>query len=978
LRGVGRGLWQAAATPFVPLAGGLTVVVLAALDLDLHFLPVLQTPDGSRDFLGLLWQVEGAVLALLVAAALFAFEGLTRSRPELSVWGYAERSGLLQYVMLASTGLIGVLVVLMWSDGRPPLLATHVAVLASALGLAALPFVLSRAARVVQPSWLRDVRLSDVRRAVADLVDADALERAALIELEQVTEGEGYELTLRRGLTAGKAVEVAGQGGAVWDIDLGRLRKRAERAGGRLRVATRLGEQVWEQATLIESDPSPERSSRKAACFLAVDERRARMDRLLAELNEEGFQAIRSESVVAISAIADTYVELWLAWPRAWKDYGQRAAAGLMRRVDPFQIGPEDEINRHLWSLVHLATERGLEEHVLKITGLIFRIGREAVELEATDILSSVMQLAQSMLSRPSPDERDLHVLINDQVCRFQVELCDYAAGPRLRDDELSSEQHRRAGEALRILYRSIAESMKLLFGVGEYERLTSLDKAFAKVLDYWQLGLDQYRARLMTEKPERFGASEADLAIARRTLELHELRDELIQLRRTYRLSVLAWILRAARTGPLDERSIRLVHHFLDTLGASDEVIQAVGLALSDERGVFSEWIIFDQEERAMQFVDTDGDILEALALYLLSRRDVVVLTPAGWMTDERISRTGNAVDRLSASETYRVLARLSTNDAVATASRVRESLHVAMESQHGREEASLIAQPIDKAKVDRFRRSVISGWSDKRLLPALRELTGATIMGIPLADWGDERFGIAPRLEPKGLFVTPSNWAGLEHHGTEFGRNLADGEVDVIMQQIVQNAPKVRGKGTTPQRLRRIIEGLQADGYAPSLVLIPVDWQLSQSLKLPEWGESTSNEGPLGWRRSGSFDDLPVVEWYSLPKDRLFAVDLGDFIAIEDGIDADGHSLAPVVDVDPIDEQRADDIISKLSPESDQVAEDVRRRRVMTSVSLRIRRPYRIRLKDSAAARSVWIPRSASDRSLNGDQPIVPPESA
>src|SRR5690606_16838921 len=161
-------------------------------------------------------------------------------------------------------------------------------------------------------------------------------------------------------------------------------------------------------------------------------------------LREEASEATRSESRTAIQAVADSYVELLLAWPRAWSRYGQRLSEGLLRNIDPLRLGPVDRIGRDLWSAVESAIDKGLRDHAVALTGILFRAGREAIEVNAKDLLQALANLAPSLLSRSSTSE-DLRTLVNDRVCRAQVELAEYVAGARLRDDSLELGERQQA-----------------------------------------------------------------------------------------------------------------------------------------------------------------------------------------------------------------------------------------------------------------------------------------------------------------------------------------------------------------------------------------------------------------------------------------------------------------------------------------------------------------------------------------------------
>ena len=107
--------------------------------------PIIANSEAARDALGRMWQVEGAVLALITAAALFSFESLARFREEVPLREYAARSRLPQFLMLGASGLLSVGIALLWSDDHVPAAAAGWALSVSMLGLAAVPFLFHHA-----------------------------------------------------------------------------------------------------------------------------------------------------------------------------------------------------------------------------------------------------------------------------------------------------------------------------------------------------------------------------------------------------------------------------------------------------------------------------------------------------------------------------------------------------------------------------------------------------------------------------------------------------------------------------------------------------------------------------------------------------------------------------------------------------------------------------------------------------------------
>ena len=152
-----RMAWSALGTPVVPVLTAVVIAMLHVWGLERAPLAIFFDENASRDALGLLWQVEAAAIALVVAASLFAFESLTRQRETIPLVEYANRSGLAQFLMLAASGLVVVPVVLFATPDRPSPTAAAGAALVGVLGLVALPFFLRRAMRAwcMRHGWQR-------------------------------------------------------------------------------------------------------------------------------------------------------------------------------------------------------------------------------------------------------------------------------------------------------------------------------------------------------------------------------------------------------------------------------------------------------------------------------------------------------------------------------------------------------------------------------------------------------------------------------------------------------------------------------------------------------------------------------------------------------------------------------------------------------------------------------------------------------
>lgn len=753
-------LWKALARPTaLPFVLPMIVLLLGILD-PRGPLPTLLHRD-SRSILGVLWQVEGAVLALVTAAALFAFESLTRSRPAVPLSEYAARSGLTQFLMLGSAGLLSVALVVLWPRTQPPEAAAHVAALVALLGLVSLPILFAQAMRVIHPDWLRAQRLEEVRTTVGNLVDIQALELSAMVELEETCEGQPIEVQRRLGVQPHTVLEHASVGGVVFDFDLQLLKEQSKEVAGGVVILTRLGDRVIEGAPLIvmdgdddvgEDEQESTADPWREVCTVIPTRPAIAVDSLLTQLREEGAEAIRSESVAAIDDVATSYVDLLLAWPEAWGRYGQRIADGLLR-FDPFVVGPVDTLQRHVWGLTESAVARGLREHVLSLTGIALRVGMRVIPVDATDVLRAVLVLARNNVVNRSQDSADLQTLVNDRAAVIHIDLCRFVAEPRFYDTTLDIERRLSSAESIEVIYRSTAETIKRLAQVGRHEQAVELDRRFRLLDQYRDHGASGVAAAWLLEHAEQSHASDEDLRAARQSVRLDDQRRHLDRFRRSCRLQVLAWLVRSASPIVRDSSWEELVETLIDTVGSADEVSEAIDMSLSSD--LLSDWIMYEQPSDTVQSVDSQRPIFVAFALVMLSTLSGTKdLSPRPWMTQERTKLAKEALVTVTKKTDLWKLLKPTSDEAALRVEALKGVLTSAELAQRAQEEAQLIAQPLDDKKLEEYASAAKEACLTNRLTPKLAELGGVEIGTVYEGDWEGGKLPIRSATVPKGIF--------------------------------------------------------------------------------------------------------------------------------------------------------------------------------------------------------------------------------
>lgn len=950
-------VWRGLGNPWAVFAAPVSVAVLVYLEVGRAPLDVFFSARRTRELLGLLWQVEAVAIAFVLAAALFVFESMARQRATVPLDEYARKSSLAQFLMLTVSGLLSVPVVLFSTSGGPDATASFFAGVIAMAGLVSLPFFFLRCMRVAHPDWFRSQRLEEVRRDTSLHLERQVFERVGLQQLTIWAEQFGAQILSRMLLSSENTTELSSNAADVLDIDLETLEAAvpSPSSSWKLVVATRLGEGVWPGASMIGWTGDAGSRHRRPAVTVTLSESHDKMDTVVRDLHEEAVESIRRGSPAAASEVAVIYGEVWLAWPRKWAQYGFTVSSGLVGGLEPFRIHPADKLNWNLATAIRHATDEGLQDHVREFTSVLWAVGMEAVRLEAFGLVDHMMRLSRSLLVVESQAHPDIATYLTERAWRYQIEVCEYA-GRSLDSTEGDLERLSAITRGVRPCFKSIIESLRLVLDAGKYQTFHQLDGRFRKILQYWDPSRIDGLAQHILDDPDRFDADEATISRARKTVALESVKEDLEAYRRAGRLSILGWILRRG-SGTLPQQILEAVRELAASIGPVDETVVAAGVAMDVSDDFLSTWLMFEQPELEAGWIDSEGPVLLALGLVLLSLSDVRHIPPADWMTDTRINRARQLLDELVAWDDLWSRLGESPENVRERAGRIGDLFDLARKAQREYERVELIQKNLDPIKVEEFQRAVVEGWSQHRVLPEIELLTDLEVARIPDPDWKQPRFGFNPQLDPKGLFVSPSNWVGLEGNGTNRGRQLALEEVSEIIRAIVRDSQEVLAQGEPAERVVASFAALRSDGFDPSLVVLPINWQLARSMDLEHRDRDWNFGDEFGRRVRGSLDGVPVIDWWEVPDDRILVVDLSEFCQVREAVDAQGEPRPPDVTIDEIDEHLADEIIARWEPLEDPTAADAKRQQVLSSVRVRIHRPFQLEVLNGGAARFVTV---------------------
>jgi hypothetical protein len=277
----------------------------------------------SSNFIGILWQVQGAALGLSLAVVLFVFQSVHGNRLGGSLRDFAEETWLFP---IFYAGLIGLVldgaVLLHVGQGAPGGWAASWAVIWAAGTAVALGFLFVSTIHAIDPRALHGLRLRRTRRAIEAAIEDVIFRRVALVVLDQFCKANAIEYAPYFGRAAQGAVVVRARGdGEVRDIRLRRLRQVAvdavkrELAQPLLRVE--IGSAVRVGTDLVAVDVSHGKArSRLVRSFRIRRQRKDGFRSVLEDLHDEALAAIRTPSPATYSAIAELYEHLLLVLPR--------------------------------------------------------------------------------------------------------------------------------------------------------------------------------------------------------------------------------------------------------------------------------------------------------------------------------------------------------------------------------------------------------------------------------------------------------------------------------------------------------------------------------------------------------------------------------------------------------------------------------------------------------------------------------------
>jgi hypothetical protein len=331
------------------------------------------------------------------------------------------------------------------------------------------------------------------------------------------------------------------------------------------------------------------------------------------------------------------------------------------------------------------------------------------------------------------------------------------------------------------------------------------------------------------------------------------------------------------------------LSRHFTDIETLLD-VFERASEEEAEDRLPWTSWFLGELPTREAHFIPTRSELqfTTVLLITVSGGADSASLRPRDWLRWQFDDLT-TALDRLdSEAERWSVLIpappKTDTesedaefgwwHDRVAA---VRQAFRLAKNETEATEQARVRQAPLDAEKVADFCSTILDTTRMSRLIHDVFALQGTLEL---LSEPPEEHEPLSSTSwMPKSFFTTGSSVVGLNMTAGDLGNQISRAESEQLLTALDAVEPAGGGQdlavavGESVQKLRDL-------GLRPSLILIPLGWELGQALGLQHWPKRAHQHPLIPILRSKDFEgvlhNVPVLALPRAPKDRLWVLDL------------------------------------------------------------------------------------------------------
>jgi hypothetical protein len=214
--------------------------------------------------------------------------------------------------------------------------------------------------------------------------------------------------------------------------------------------------------------------------------------------------------------------------------------------------------------------------------------------------------------------------------------------------------------------------------------------------------------------------------------------------------------------------------------------------------------------------------------------------------------------------------------------------------------------------------------------------------------------------------MFIADPRILGADWLASDIGRNLAGSEPRRIAEAALEAAVFARDEAESlAQRLRGAIVEVAAHGEQ-LVVLVPINWQLAQTLEVAHSRGRGGDAEPREWMPEeeirdvfiGAVEGIPVIDVREMPEDRIAVVALDSFLRWRQWR-LDGHEVA--VELTAYDEEEARALAEEhdeLFRTDERMTVEARARELRKSMLLDVYERFRLDVANAEAARWISVP--------------------
>ncbi len=607
------------------------------------------------------------------------------------------------------------------------------------------------------------------------------------------------------------------------------------------------------------------------------------------------------------------------------------------------------------------------------------RIARRAFELDAIELSRRALGLSTIVYTTAGRGPTtEVAEVVKYKAWRHLYEFARYPLASYVEEREgVSEEEHRKASEFLRQVFAAYNSLLVQMVELRDLETLREADRAWFRILLHWAPEHEEPFEELVDAMARELGEEDPRVRETRQQVEAKRQRvavkEELFGLRTAYRYGLCFWALRRLREAEAPGEWVSIFEFLASYFKSVDSIVWATGVALTAEAEdtvPWSDWILSDLPQEEAHYIGADPEILRAFVTLMLLSTDLEArafsMGPLEWMP-VKLEQVEQLLDEVLRDEALMNYLLPSEGRLQERAEVLRAALRRSAQEQKELEEEKIRESPLEPEKLEDFKSSLREGWVENRLVAPLFQLVGSyeELSEHPPGDTG--WFGTDEWL-PKDMFVPKSHIYGIEGVAHQYGFELASGEVRELLNKLSDSPGEGEEAGPFPEKVHEILHKMAEEGYSPSVILAPMSWRLMRDMDI-EGGPRRRNdpsppEGipPEAARNNfrGRVDEVPVFELLRTPKDRIWIVDLAAFATWRQWLVNEGGEYLRI-EFEDFDEEQALDLAQEnpnmfRSDEQESVAD--RAAAIRSSVYLRVRERFEIKVKDQKAARWLDVP--------------------